>query len=155
MELPPPWEIRESKNYKGRCFYFNKVTQEATWIRPIPYPGNRVPWPPAVYVAQILIKHYMVKDPNSPRGPVTRTQEEAKKLLKQIVEQITKNETPFGEMAKQYSDDIYAEKEGVVGWITRNQMPQEYEDMAWQLRIGEMSPPVNTADGSYIILRRG
>lgn len=155
MELPPPWEIKESKNFPGRCFYYNKVTQESTWIRPIPYPGNRIPWPPAVFVLQILIKHSLLKNPVSPKGPVTRTQEEAKNLVKQIINDIVNESVPFEEEAKKYSDDESAENGGIIGWIKRSEKSQQIQESIWQLRIGEMSPPVNTDEGIYLFLRRG
>ena len=150
MELPPPWEIRESQHYPGRCFYYNKVTQEATWIRPIPYPGNHIPWPPTIYVLQILIKHNQLPNPMSFKGPVTRTPEEARQLVKKIIDEIAFGEKSFEQLAEVYSDDPTAD----VGWIRKEDKPQ-YAETAWQLRIGEMSPAISSEDGTYIVLRRG
>ena len=56
MDLPPPWELRESSRYPGRCFYYNTDTHESSWFRPIPYPGHRIAWPPAVFVLHILVR---------------------------------------------------------------------------------------------------
>ena len=156
MELPPPWELKESQKFPGRLFYYNKITQESTWIRPIPYPGNPIEWPPTVFVLHILIKHHLSKNAKDLNGaPITRSPDEAKQLVKQIIDEIVIEEKPFEEIALKYSEDEFGPKRGIVGWIKKGDMPKEYQEAAWQLRIGEMSPDVNTEDGIYIILRRG
>ena len=89
------------------------------------------------------------------KGPVTRSVEEAKQLVKSIIDEIVIEEKPFEEVAKAYSEDQFGPNGGIVGWIKKGIMPKEYEETAWQLRIGEMSPDVNTEEGIFIILRRG
>ena len=86
---------------------------------------------------------------------MTRTQEEAKNLVKQIINDIVNESVPFEEEAKKYSDDESAENGGIIGWIKRSEKSQQIQESIWQLRIGEMSPPVNTDEGIYLFLRRG
>ena len=156
MELPPPWEIRESMKHPGHCYYYNTITNESTWIRPIPYPGHHVDiWPPTIFVAHILLKHTLVRDISGPRGPATRTIDSAKQLIASIIDKLVKNEEPFEEVARTYSDDSSFENGGIVGWIKRGQRPKKYDEAAWQLKIGEMSSMVQTDEGIYLILRRG
>lgn len=150
MELPPEWVLKESLNHPGRCYYYNKVTNETTWIRPIPYPGNKPnranEWPPIIYVAQIYIKH----------GPMDESKEKIKRIFRQIV---FENKS-FEEMVQQESEqcpDIQTDPNGDVGWIesTDPRFTKEYIKAAWDLRIGEMSTYINTEHGYFIILRRG
>lgn len=154
MDLPHPWEIRESKRYPGRCFYFNTETCESTWVRPARYPGSDPGpvWPPIIYLSQIQIKF---------RGGlgcdgVERTCDEAKALVEEIQDGIRLGNGTFEEMAKKHSDDREtSEGGGVVGWIKRAQIDGKLAETAWQLRIGEMSRPVKTDRGFFLLFRSG
>ena len=154
MELAHPWEIRESKKYPGRCYYFNSETHESTWIRPVRYPGTdpNAPWPPALYLFCILIKY---KGSLGGDG-VTRSLDEARSLVEQIQSQLMKGDSTFPDMAQKYSDDLETkESGGELGWVVPGKFDKKFDDTAWQLRIGEMSHPVKTGKGIYLILRRG
>lgn len=153
MELPPPWEIRESTKYPGRCYYFNTSTHESSWVRPIPYPGNKINWPPIIYVHHILIKHK--NSSGATEANITIPQEDAKKKIKKINADLI-NGKKFDDMANEFSDDKDTKDNGgAIGWIFQGQMPVEFDQIAWQLRIGEMSPVVETKLGYHLILRRG
>jgi hypothetical protein len=153
MDLPPPWEIRESAKYPGRCYYFNTTTQESYWIRPIAYPGHRTtPWPPAVYLLHILVRFLRA---NERSDVVTRTREQAQDRIKQLCTKLLVTSQSFDDLARTESDDDETrEAGGVLGWIKRGTMPPEFEKMAWQLKVGEMAP-VETKMGWHLILRRG
>lgn len=159
MELPPPWELKESTRYPGRCYYYNTETQESSWLRPIPYPGkSNYVWtpskPPIIYVLHILIKFSDV-DPS-----VQRTKEAAAEEITNIAWVLINGNTKFEEMARQKSEDLESrDKGGVIGngWIKQDQegIPNEFIQAAWKLRVGEMSPLVETEKGYHLILRRG
>lgn len=154
MNLPHPWEIRESKKYPGRCYYFNTETSESTWIRPYRYPGNdnNQVWPPIVYLAQIQIKFRGVLGSDG----CTRTSEDAKSFIEGIQNDIRLGKATFEEMAIHHSDDNETkEKGGVIGWIKRDKLDEKLGETAWQLRIGEMSHPVKTDKGFYLLYRSG
>jgi hypothetical protein len=154
MDLPPPWELRESARYPGRCYYFNVETCESTWVRPFPYPGHRDRiWPTAIYVLHILVKYHMCED----RDPgITRTRSEAHERAKTVWSDLLKGSQQFEEAAKLHSEDLETrDSGGVIGWIQPKMMPPEFEEIAWQLRIGEMSTPIMTRLGWHLILRRG
>ena len=58
----------------------------------------------------------------------------------------------FGELAKEYSDDKYsAKKKGDLGYFQRHRMVPEFENAAFKLKVGEISPIVKTSYGYHII----
>src|SRR6266571_6195077 len=58
----------------------------------------------------------------------------------------------FSEMAKQYSaDSASREQGGELGWFRRGVMVKEFEDVAFRLRPGDISEPVETEFGYHII----
>lgn len=145
MDLPPPWELRESMKYPGRCFYFNRETHESSWLRPVPYPGHPVPWPPAIFAFHILIKE-----------SEDRTPEQLRQIIEGVRQNLIQKRRTFEKAAQSESEDPNTRaKSGCLGWIRRGQMPPEFDAAAWRLHVGEMSPPVRTSLGWHLILRRG
>jgi peptidyl-prolyl cis-trans isomerase SurA len=58
----------------------------------------------------------------------------------------------FGTTAKRFSSDsASAAQGGELGWFRRGVMVKEFEDVAFRLRPGEISDPVETAFGFHII----
>ncbi|HYK82870.1 MAG TPA: peptidylprolyl isomerase [Gemmatimonadales bacterium] len=58
----------------------------------------------------------------------------------------------FAEVAKKYSGDSASrEQGGELGWFRRGVMVKEFEDVAFRLRPGDISPPVETEFGYHII----
>ena len=72
----------------------------------------------------------------------------------QILEEI-KNGKKFGAAAKEISSCPSSKKEGDLGYFTKGMMVKEFEDVAFTLQIGEISPPVKTEFGYHIIKRLG
>ena len=142
MELPPPWELRDSTRYPGRCYYYNPETQESLWLRPTPYPGSKptTKWPPILYALQIFIKH----------------SDTAKDEIRKIADEIISGKAKFEEIAKEKSqDERTRDNGGILGWIKIDDMHEKLKEVARRLRPGEMSPPIETQEGFYLILRRG
>ncbi|MBN2046280.1 MAG: peptidylprolyl isomerase [Anaerolineaceae bacterium] len=67
--------------------------------------------------------------------------------------EVTVNNGDFGELAKLASNDTgSAQFGGDLGWFGRGQMIQEFEDAAFELEVGEISPePVQSQYGYHII----
>ena len=151
MELIHPWELRESTRYPGRCFYFNQETKESRWIRPEPYPGKKSNvWP------NILYLHHIVVEDSSANPRCDRTKDEARRKIERIAEDLREGRRTFEELAWRESDDDKTRADGgKIGWIKPGTMPLEFEKMAWQLEICEMSCPVYSKFGWHLILRRG
>ena len=58
----------------------------------------------------------------------------------------------FGELAKEYSTDPgSSENGGELGFFGRGQMVPEFEEAAFSLKAGEISPPIKTDYGYHII----
>ncbi|PLX19210.1 MAG: hypothetical protein C0601_02505 [Candidatus Muiribacterium halophilum] len=57
----------------------------------------------------------------------------------------------FATVAKEMSEDYTAEKGGEFKFITKGEMPENYEDAAFTLNEGEFSKPLKTELGYYII----
>ena len=72
----------------------------------------------------------------------------------QILEEI-KQGKKFGAAAKEISTCPSSKKEGDLGYFTKGQMVKEFEDVAFNLEIGEVSAPVKTQFGYHIIKRLG
>jgi len=91
-----------------------------------------------VKASQILIK--------------TNNKEEskAKEEIQSIKEQINSGKS-FTEMAKQHSEGPYADKGGQLGFITKGQISEEFDKVAFNLNKGEISDPVKTKYGYHLI----
>jgi foldase protein PrsA len=69
-----------------------------------------------------------------------------------IRDQIRKGEK-FGKLARQFSLCPSAKREGNLGFFGRGRMVKEFENIAFKLKVGEISEPVKTKFGYHIIRR--
>ena len=72
----------------------------------------------------------------------------------QIFDEIKKGKK-FGTTAREISTCPSRKKDGDLGYFTKGQMVKEFEDVAFNLEIGEISAPVKTQFGYHIIKRLG
>ncbi|RMD48142.1 MAG: hypothetical protein D6830_07470 [Ignavibacteria bacterium] len=83
----------------------------------------------------------------SARHLFARTKEEADNLY-----QLLKAGADFNTLAKQvFTDSTLKANGGYIGWFTWGDMDPAFEDAAYKLRPGEISSPVQTAQGYSII----
>jgi parvulin-like peptidyl-prolyl isomerase len=85
--------------------------------------------------------HILIKEDN----------EESLQKILQLRNQINSKED-FLEMAKNFSDCPSCCQCGDLGFFSRGQMVKEFEDIAFNLKINEISLPVKTAFGYHLIL---
>jgi len=76
---------------------------------------------------------------------------DAKKTADEVLTAVQKGEITFEDLAKQYSQDASAASGGDLGYFSRGQMVQEFEDAAFALEVGQVSGLVKTQFGYHII----
>ncbi len=76
----------------------------------------------------------------------------AQTMAQKVVEEL-RNETPFEEVARKYSEDVSTVRRGgVFRWFGPGETEPAYEYWAFRLAPGEWTPsPVKTAKGYYVI----
>ena len=151
-KLPEFWQIRECKDYPGRCYYFNTVTLKSQWTRPTEGPNEKKPT--EVYILHIIKKHNKSLKPVAKSGPITRSWKEAKKEIERIRQVLLNDISKFGEIANEESDTQDNESGGVVGWVKFSDIPKELHSI-FTLEIDELSDIIESPLGFHLVLRKG
>jgi peptidyl-prolyl cis-trans isomerase C/peptidyl-prolyl cis-trans isomerase D len=85
-------------------------------------------------------------------GATVAQRAEAKKRAQEIYEEVRKSKRPFEELVRLYSDDpLNKQTGGDVGWQTRISLVPSYYDTVVKMKVGDLSPLVETAFGFHII----
>lgn len=84
---------------------------------------------------------------------ITRSKEEAQKIIEAHQERIKSGEISLGDLAVTESDCSSARKRGDLGYFGRGDMQKEFEDAAFALQPGDISGVVDTASGLHLIER--
>ena len=112
-----------------------------------------------VQCSHILQKHNKSRNPKDRyrNKVITRSPQEAlnniNRFRKEILEQGINN--AFADYAQKFSECSSCVQGGDLGWFGRGQMVKEFEEVAFALKVGELSQPVSTESGIHIILRTG
>jgi peptidyl-prolyl cis-trans isomerase SurA len=93
-------------------------------------------------LGEILIS---VKNP----GDSERALGTASQLLSQM-----RNGTPFTQIARQFSQAPTAGTGGDAGWVRLNQLEPAVADAVELLQAGQISPPINSSEGYYLVAVR-
>lgn len=81
-----------------------------------------------------------------------RSESEALARAQQVYELVLKDKPGFAKLAKEYSDDPSAERNGgLLGFFDRTKMVPEFSEAAFALKPGEVSKPVKTSFGYHVI----
>ncbi|XP_049884695.1 peptidyl-prolyl cis-trans isomerase NIMA-interacting 1-like [Pectinophora gossypiella] len=157
--LPEGWEARKSRS-TGMTYYLNCHTKKSQWEKPMgPAPlvdeeDEDSGSPNSVQCSHLLVKHCDSRRPSSWREEnITRSKGEALEILNEFRRKITNKEATFEELAKKFSDCSSAKRDGDLGRFKRGQMQKPFEDVAFTLKVGQLSQPVDTDSGVHIILR--
>lgn len=79
------------------------------------------------------------------------TDETARRKIEALQERIREGEN-FEKLAKDFSEDAHAEKEGIVGWVKRGEMLPAINQALFKLRPGGISPVVETPEGYHLFM---
>ncbi len=72
---------------------------------------------------------------------------------KQLITQMQQG-APFAAVARQFSSAPTAANGGDAGWESESELAPEVRDAITQIRVGQLSAPIVTHDGVYVILVR-
>ena len=77
----------------------------------------------------------------------------ARQSAQRLIDQLRQG-VEFGRLAQQFSQSTTAAKGGLVGWVRPDQMDQEIADVLVRMKPGDISDPVRSAGGYYILQLR-
>lgn len=103
---------------------------------------------------QIRARHILITPkPANPgnKQSVEEARQAALLQMNEVYQRIRRGEATFERMAQQYSMDGSAQGGGDLGFFPRGKMVQEFEDAAFALQPGEISPVVPTQFGFHLI----
>ena len=96
---------------------------------------------------KITASHIMfIKENGSSDKEIQIKKKKAEKILQEV-----QGGEEFSELAKKYSEDVSAHFGGELGAIARGTMMPAFENAVFNLKIGEVSKVVETANGFHII----
>ena len=99
---------------------------------------------------QVKARHILIrKPPNADANTVSDIKAKAAKVLKEV----KKKPKDFGELAKEYSEDVTKTRGGELGWFAKGRMVKPFEEAAWSLKNGQISNLVETSFGFHVIKR--
>jgi parvulin-like peptidyl-prolyl isomerase len=101
----------------------------------------------------VRCRHILVAYQGASRAIVDRTKEEARQRADKILAETRKPGADFAALARRDSDAPDARRGGDVGVFDRGMMVKSFENAAFALEVGEVSPIVETRFGYHIIQR--
>jgi len=114
-----------------------------------PSPTQRLK-PPEMFAGA----HILVAYKGAMRSTAQRSKDEALKIAKELAVKARKDPANFAEMAKKHSDGPSGPRGGDLGSWPKGQMVPEFDKAIQQLKVGEISDPVETAFGYHVMIRR-
>lgn len=101
--------------------------------------------PAAAATQQTHVRHILIKV-----NQVVSAAEARRKLL-ELKERLDNHAASFEELAKQYSNDLSASKGGDLGWLYPGDTVPEFERAMNELKVGEISQPIESPFGYHLI----
>jgi len=120
--------------------------------KPAP-PSPTAPAPaPADTEEKVTASHILVSWKGSMRSTQTRTKEEAKKRIDEVIAKLKKGDD-FAKLAADYGEDGTKMRGGDLGSFARGDMVKPFADAAFALKPGQVSGIVTTDFGYHVIKR--
>ena len=101
-----------------------------------------------IRASHILIMHNESKDSRS-----KISKEKAKNSINVIYKNVAQGKTTFGDAAVKHSDCSSAEQGGNLGEFGKGMMVKPFEDVAFSLKVDEISEPFESEFGFHIVKR--
>lgn len=108
-------------------------------------PGAATSAPTVAPIVQTHARHILIK--------VTQvvTAAEARRKLVELKQRLDNKAATFEDLAKTFSNDLSASKGGDLGWIYPGDTVPEFERAMNDLKVGEVSDPIETPFGFHLI----
>ncbi len=104
---------------------------------------------------RVKAEHILIRPDASATSPTGRTEDGAKAFAEELLKKIKAGES-FEALAKKYSQDPgSASRGGDLDWFSKGAMVPEFENAAFALKTGEVSPVIKTQFGYHIIKTTG
>ena len=101
--------------------------------------------------AQVKASHIIIKTQNDDGTEMSQDKvDSAKKQIDEIYAKIKAGED-FAKLAKQYSQDASKDAGGDLGFFSKGQMVKEFEEVAFSMKVGEVSEPFKTKYGYHVV----
>ena len=84
---------------------------------------------------------------------ITRSHESALKRIIEVHKQLMGNISLFGKLAMKYSECGSSRLGGDLGYFRKGMMDPRFEIVAFSLKVGELSNPIESGAGWHLILR--
>jgi hypothetical protein len=104
----------------------------------------------------ITAQHVLIAYKGAAKCPrnVTRSKEDARKIADEVHAKAVEGKMDFSDIAAMYSDDPNGkERQGSLGKIKPENVVKAFADVAFALRVDEISPVVETQFGFHVIKR--
>ena len=101
-----------------------------------------------IKASHILVMHKESKDSRS-----DISKDKAKKSIYSIHKKLIENKTTFGDAAVKHSDCSSGANGGGLGEFGRGMMVKPFEDVAFSLKVDEISDPFESEFGYHIVKR--
>lgn len=104
-------------------------------------------WMAEGYGVEVRARHILLRAP----AEATPAQRDSVRALAESLQQRAAAGEDFAQLAQQYSQDGSASSGGDLGYFGRGRMVAPFEEAAFQLQPGEVSPVVETPFGYHVI----
>ncbi len=104
-------------------------------------------------ISKISASHILIMHKDSQNSRSELTVDEAKKKASNIYEEINSGKTKFSDAAVQHSNCPSGQSGGSLGEFTKGMMVKAFEDVAFSLKIDQISEPFESEFGFHIVRR--
>ena len=105
--------------------------------------------------AEFKVRHIIIGFKGASNSDVTRSKKEAYDLINKVYDEANEGDSDFQELAKKYSEGPSAAQGGALPQFGPGKMEKSFENAVFNLKVGEISQPIETRFGFHVILLEG